>query len=497
MIQPVDVRPASLSRYSAYAHLVPAVLALEEDAAKLLPALQGRKLWMINSTAQGGGVAEMLPMMVALLRELGLSTEWVVIGSDKPEFFHFTKRLHNLIHGAGEPEISPSERAVYEEVNRRNAAEFESWLGPRDLVVVHDPQPMPMISYLEQAKDICAIWRCHIGLDERVPATRAAWNFLEPYAAPYERVVFSAPDYIPRYLAEKASIIHPALDPLSHKNRSLNVHKFAGILCNSGLIPEYEPVLTPRFAHSARRLHPSGVFVPADAGGDIGIVFRPTVTQISRWDHLKGFAPLLEAFARLKSGRVRRPKESGRHRRRLKLARLVLAGPDPESVQDDPEAVEVLRQLSDHYRALSPELQRDVVLLSLPMASLKENALMVNTLQLSSTVLVQNSIREGFGLTATEGMWKAHPVLVSNACGLRQQVRDGVDGRINPAPEDPDVLATLLDEMLSNANQRTEWGRNAQRRVLEEFLIFTQLRRWLRVLADAVERPRATAMQSR
>ena len=162
----------------------------------------------------------------------------------------------------------------------------------------------------------------------------------------------------------------------------------------------------------------------------------------------------------------------------------MLAGPDPDSVQDDPEAGEVLEDLRTAYRELEPELQRDVVILALPMVSRRQNALMVNALQRSSTIVVQNSLREGFGLTATEAMWKGTAVLGSRACGLRQQIRDGLDGRLVSNPEDPAELAEVLSEMLASPRDRDRWAQEAQLRVHDEFLIFVQLRRWLAVLAE-------------
>ena len=122
------------------------------------------------------------------------------------------------------------------------------------------------------------------------------------------------------------------------------------------------------------------------------------------------------------------------------------------------------------------------------MESRKHNALMVNALQRCSRVVVQNSLREGFGLTATEAMWKAVPVLGSSACGLRQQIRDGVDGRLVNDPNNPDEIATVLDEMLQRPQTLERCGRNAQLRVHNEFLIFTQLSRWLRLLAKLAAR---------
>jgi len=178
-----------------------------------------------------------------------------------------------------------------------------------------------------------------------------------------------------------------------------------------------------------------------------------------------------------------------RHHRLLELLRLVLAGPDPTSVQDDPEGREVFDELVATYQALDPDLQRDVALLCLPMDSRKENALMVNALQRCTTVAVQNSIQEGFGLTATEAMWKGVPIIGTRACGLRQQVRNGIDGILTQNPEDPDEIAKRLNDLLQDVHTRERMARNAQQRVHEEFLIFKQLCQWLRTLSDCASAP--------
>lgn len=215
------------------------------------------------------------------------------------------------------------------------------------------------------------------------------------------------------------------------------------------------------------------------------------VLQVSRWDRLKGWAPLLEGFARLKARQGSRAASSDpRHARRMEIVRLVLAGPDPASIQDDPEAREVLAELTAAYRALAPAIQPDVALLTLPMDSAKQNALMVNVLQRCAVVVVQNSLREGFGLTATEAMWKRTAVLASRACGLRLQIRDGLEGRLTPDAEDPDAIAQRLDAMLADAAGRERWGAAAQRRVYDEFLVFSQVRRWIELLSALAERSR-------
>ena len=487
MIELIDIEQnRTLDDYSSIAHLAGTVQDLRTEAKQLVPKLKGRTVWMVNSTAQGGGVAEMLPMMVSLLRELGVKTEWAVMGTERQAFFPLTKKLHNLIHGHGEPELSAEERELYDTVSSENAVLLKEHLKPDDLLVIHDPQPLGMGALIAAETGMRAIWRCHIGLDKHTAATRAAWSFLRPHAVQFNHAIFSTAEYIPDYLAGCASIIHPALDPLSHKNRELSVHKLAGILCNSHLAVDHHPVATPFFDKPAMRLQPDGTFQPAVIPDEAGLMYRPIVTQISRWDYLKGFRPLLDGFVRMKRDGIAAVGEemSERTRRRLDIVRLVMAGPDPASIQDDPEGKGVLQDLMDAWCELDPEMQKHVILLTLPMDSRKENALMVNALQRCSTVVVQNSLREGFGLTAAEAMWKRTAILGTQACGLRVQIRDEIDGRLVRDSTDSAEVAATLREMLDAPEKRERWARSAQRRVHDEYLIFTQLRNWLRILAS-------------
>jgi trehalose synthase len=478
--------PLSFPDYSALAFLTPALQDLVEEAATLVPALAGRRIWMINSTPEGGGVAEMLPKMVSMLRDLGAQVEWAVIETDRKPFFSLTKRIHNMIHGVGNGSLGAEDREVFELVGSENAKDLRRRISPEDIVVVHDPQPIVLGPLLKRELGVTTLWNCHIGLEERTPVTRAVWRFLEPYATTYDHAIFSAPDYIPSFLAGSAEVIQPAIDPLSDKNRELHTHALVGILCNAGLAVDYSPVLTPPFDHPAQRLMPNGSWAPPCENDDIGLLSRPTMVQVSRWDRLKGFGPLLDAFVKLK--RRHRAGLADIPRRRLELLRLALVGPDPASVHDDPEGLEVLEELSQKYLALDRKIQPDVVLLTLPMQSRQENALMVNAIQRCASVVVQNSIHEGFGLTATEAMWKRNPVVGSQACGLRQQIRDGLDGRLVPDANDPDGIAEVLFSILDDWNARERMARTGQRRVYKEFLIFTQLRRWLRALTETATR---------
>jgi trehalose synthase len=481
---------AALDDYSAVAHLAGSVAELKLESERVASHLSGRTVWMVSSTAQGGGVAEMLPPIVSLLRDLGVRAEWIVIGSTEPAFFGLTKRIHNLIHGTGDPELTEADRALYERVNRANADALRELLAPGDLLVVHDPQPLPLAMQLRDVGPFTAVWRCHIGLDVENAATRAAWAFLAPYLDAYDEGVFSAPEYIPERLAGRASVIYPGIDPLSPKNRELSIRQTIEVMCRGGLITCPGPTVGERYLGLAQRLAPHGLWAPALVANDFGLLTRPIVTQVSRWDRLKGFQPLLEAFIDLKRDPPAGASLDPTHRRHLELVRLVLAGPDPSAIQDDPEARDMLDELSALYRALPPAIQQEIAILLLPMHSLEENAMMVNALQRASTIVAQNSLREGFGLTIAEAMWKRVPVLSnSRACGPRQQVRDGLDGRLVADPENRAELRQALSEMLSDPARLERWGRTAQRRAHDHLLVFDQLRAWGRLLETLVTRP--------
>jgi trehalose synthase len=487
----VQVGPQSrLDDYAAMAHLAGAVSELRLEAEAVAGHLAGRTVWMVSSTARGGGVAEMLPTIVSLLRDLGFRVEWVVIGSDDPAFFELTKRIHNLIHGVAEPSLGEDERRLYEEVNRANAAALRELVRPGDLIVIHDPQPLPIASLLRDVRPLVTVWRSHIGLDAENAATRGVWSFLAPYLDVYDGAVFSAPEYIPGRLARRASVIFPGIDPLAPKNRELSLRQAIEVMCNGGLVPCPGPTVGERYVAPAQRVMPDGSWAPASIADNIGLLTRPLVTQVSRWDRLKGFLPLLQAFTAMKRSVRDGPRDRDPVRQRqLDLVRLVLAGPDPSAIQDDPEAREVLDELRDAYRGLPPAIRDDIAILLLPMHSLEENALMVNALQRASTIVVQNSLREGFGLTIAEAMWKRIPVLSnSRACGPRQQIRDGLDGRLVADPQNPEELEQALSDMLGDAARLERWGQSAQRRVHEHFLVFGQLRAWGRLLPALLTR---------
>lgn len=487
LLRRIDVAHGyTLADYERHAWLGASVAALRAAADVAVPRLKGRTIWIVNATAQGGGVAEMLPREVALLREAGLRVEWLVIGAPDPAFFPLTKRIHNLLHGADVPLPDEADRAGYEAGSRALAAELAAMIAPGDLLVVHDPQPLAAGAIAAAERGVRAIWRCHIGLDRANAATDAGWAFLRPWTEPYDRAVFTLPEYVPPFLADRAAIVHPAIDPLSHKNREMSVPKLSGVLRAAGLVATDHPQIMPAFGAQVQQLCDDGAF---RSGGleDLGVLFRPLVLQVSRWDALKGFAPLLDGFVRLKTTR-RAANHVPWRDAVLAASRLVLAGPDPTGVADDPEALAVLDDLAARWKALPDALRADVAILRLPMASARENARIVNALQRCATVVTQNSLAEGFGLTVAEAQWKARATMVGPAAGLRAQVRDGVDGRIVADAGDPAAIAPVLEEMLTSPKLREVWGTNGRARVADSVNIIRKAARWLELLAELADR---------
>jgi trehalose synthase len=483
MIERIQVKEGiQLKDYELYTSLILPIKEMMAEAAEVAPRLKNKKVWMINSTARGGGVAEMMPRMVSILNQLSVSTEWLVAGTDNKDFFALTKKIHNLIHGEGQPYISEEEKLLYEKVNRDNAEELFHLIEEGDIVVIHDPQPMGIAIYLRKKNlGLKLIWRCHIGLDQHTKETACAWKFLNPYADCFDFAIFSAAEYIPGYLTGRSVVIHPSIDPLDHKNRDLTFYKVVGILSNSGILAETHPVLMPPFTEQAKRLQRDGSFQSPLLPSDPKLLFRPLVTQISRFDSLKGFLFLMKGFVELKNNKEKYGFNNARHERRLDLAGLLLAGPDPDFVADDPKGKKVLQELADYFLSLPPEIQKDIIILKLPMSNRKNNEVIVNALQRILSLVAQNSLREGFGLTVTEAMWKTVPVAGTVACGIRQQIRNDIEGITIEHPEDPLSIASVLNEALFNPKKREVWAYNGKKRVIDNFLIFSQIRKWLQL----------------
>ncbi len=488
-------RTVGLEAYRVVAGVEPLLSELASLGIELARQLGQRRIWMLNSTATGGGVAEMLPRLCDLMNGLGLDTRWLVLEPDDPAFFRVTKALHNQLHGEGGPEDPGAARAVYDRVSREAAARLREHVVSEDLLVVHDPQPAGAAALLPAEHRPALLWRCHIGVPCPSNATRRGWAFLREYLQPYRRLLFSAESYIPEEHLPRSGVLHPGIDPLGYKNRDLRPYKLAGVLRAAGLL-EGPPVPEwARFGSQASRLE-GGRWIQAPVPG---LFHTPILLQVSRFDRLKGFQYLIPAFERLLaqgpqvSQRLR--VDTYRAASELGCVQLVLVGPDPQGVTDDPEAARVLEDLCARHRALPQALAARIHLVRLPMSDVRENALATNALQRLATVVLQTSLKEGFGLTVAEALWKRTPVIASNVGGLGVQIRHGTDGLLVNDPADPAELSEAMLQMLVFHKEAERMAYAGQARVREHFLVLTQLKRWLEELRDLVQAPASAGLQ--
>ncbi len=445
-------------------------------AEHLSHALAGVAIWNVNSTAHGGGVAELLRSLVGYARGLGIDCRWAVIGGE-PEFFQVTKRLHNALHGVPGPAFGAAERDLYERTAHENAQQLAAHAGSRDVVVLHDPQTAGLGPELAR-RGLRVIWRCHIGSDQPNPRADAAMAFLAPYIACAERLVFTRAAHVPRSRASEAKVIAPTIDPLSPKNQELSSAAQMAILIHTGLLDS--GVLREDAAPAFRR--DDGALGEVTHAADVvrlGPAWRkdePLVTQVSRWDRLKDHVGVLAGFARFVCG-------GGK-------ARLILAGPNVNAVADDPEGAKVFGEVLTAYRALPHEVRRRAELASLPMRDAQQNAAIINALQRQATVVVQKSLQEGFGLTVAEAMWKAKPVIASRVGGIQDQIEHGVSGLLLDDPRDERGFAELLQRVLSNPELATSLGKAAQGRVRSRYLSLCSLYAYADLIGGLVAAPR-------
>ncbi|MFL5906053.1 MAG: glycosyltransferase [Solirubrobacterales bacterium] len=426
---------------------------IEEASERAQELLSGRVVWHVNSTAKGGGVAEMLQSLLAYARGAGVDVRWLTI-SGNPDFFQVTKRIHNHLHespGDGGP-LGPTEREVYDRALMEAADELTQIVKAGDIVYIHDPQPAGLVPHVEAA-DVSVVWRCHVGVDNPGELARGAWDFLRPYVTEADAYIFSRERFVWEGLdGDRIWIVPPSIDAFSPKNQDLEPRAVESILAVTGLGTGGDPrhALYRRFDDTQARVDRQAELdqdgpVPDDA---------KLISQVSRWDRLKDPVGVLQCFAKLQP--------DGTH--------LVLAGPSVAGVSDDPEGAEVLAEVRKHRGSLPPATRARVHLASLPMDDTEENAAMVNAIQRRSDVIVQKSLAEGFGLTVSEAMWKARPVVAGRVGGIQDQIEDGVSGALVDDPADLESVARAIDDLLANPERAGAIGQAARQRVLEQFL---------------------------
>ena len=441
---------------------------VEEAIRKASEILTGRVVWHVNSTARGGGVAEMLQSLLAYARGAGADVRWLTIGGNQ-DFFRVTKRIHNHLHespGDG-GELGPAEREIYDAALVDSAAELTEFVQGGDIVYIHDPQPAGLVPHVHAA-DVKVVWRCHVGVDDPGPLARGAWEFVRPYIADSDAWAFSREQFVWEGLDhDRVWLVPPSIDAFSPKNQDLPPEAVSAILAVIGLQEgdDFRQALFQRWDDSTARVDRAAEIdqeapIPPDA---------QLVSQVSRWDRLKDPVGLLEAFAdHVESSEVH----------------LALAGPSVAGVADDPEGAEVLAEVRDHREALSANVRARVHLVSLPMDDVAENAAMVNAIQRRSDIVVQKSLAEGFGLTVAEAMWKARPVVAGRVGGIQDQIEDGVSGILVDDPADLAAIGAAIDGLLGDSERASEIGAAARRRVTEHFLGTRHLVQYMDLLEE-------------
>ncbi len=389
------------------------------DLPRVADVFGTAKVFNINSTAAGGGVAEMLQVLLAYTKGAGLDSCWLTIKGN-PEFFEITKRLHNHLYGTPGDGGALGERELelYREVLDPERSDLAARLSPGDLVVLHDPQ---VAGLAEEARRAGArvVWRCHVGVDTPNEYSEKGWDFLRPLVEPFvERFVFSRREFAPSWIdPARLRVITPSIDPFAVKNWGLPEPMVRAILARSGIIDgngdgasfERSKGIVGHIQHPCEVVR-DGPPVASDI---------PLVVQVSRWDPMKDMAGVMAAFVNSVASQCD--------------AHLVLAGPAVTSVADDPEAAKVFSACREEWEALSPDMRRRVHLVLVPMDDPEENAAVINALQRHASVVTQKSLAEGFGLTVAEAMYKSTPVVAERGGRHRRSDRRRSDRLPGPA----------------------------------------------------------------
>ncbi len=413
-------------------------------ATRLRRRLGGRTIWNINSVAVGGGVAEMLQVIVGYVAGFEIPIRWTVIGGD-PAFFGITKRLHNQIHGADHadsPPVTSADAHYYEQVLAANADELLTQVKAGDIAILHDPQTAGLTAALSRA-GVKVLWRCHIGIDRQNDVSRGAWEFLRPYLTSANAYIFTRRQYAPLWVpVARTWIIPPSIDPFSAKNAELDAKTVAAILTTIGIYDGDDPAEPGSFTRSdgtKGEVTRPGLLTAEGGPGRSD----PVVVQVSRWDRLKDMAGVMRGFTEhvLPSGD----------------AYLMLVGPSMSGVADDPEGAVVFAECQAIWHELPHDVRSRVMLVTLPLDDVEENAAMVNAIQRRATMVVQKSLAEGFGLTVAEGMWKGRPVIGSAVGGIVDQITEGT-GLLLPDPTDLATFGSQIRWLLDHPAEAKQMG---------------------------------------
>jgi len=377
--------------------------------------LYGKHILHINSTCQGGGVAEILSSLVPLMNDVGIDTGWRILHGTL-DFFTITKKFHNALQGE-RLNFTKIKKRIYVQTNEN----FSIYTHiNHDCVIIHDPQPLPLIKFFKKRQPW--LWRSHVDLstpDEEL------WSFFKEFIIRYDAVIISSEKYKKEDLPLSQAVIPPAIDPLSPKNVEISAKDITKYM--------------------------KKFYIPQD---------KPIITQISRFDKWKNPEGVLEVFELVKE----------------KIdCRLVLCG---SMAMDDPESGIIYEKVKQKAKQLMQK--NDVILIT------RENSILVNALQRSAAVVVQKSIKEGFGLTVAEALWKGTPVVASNIGGIPLQIVDGETGFL-ASPHDTRDFAEKIIHILQNPGLANKMGKKGRQTVKENFLITRLLSDYIDLLGEVMD----------
>ena len=399
-------------------------LGLAEELQATAYALRDLRFVHMNSTSLGGGVAEILRSLVPMMRGLGLKADWYVLQPHQ-SYFGVTKHIHNLLQGQGGA-LSPDEMDVYLHEAESQAQYLNGHESMGDVWFMHDPQVLPLSQHVDWSRHERRLWICHIDLSAPNPSTLDA---LLPLTHHHDGLVFSLESYAPPGTnGVPVHIIPPAIDPLSSKNKPLTLGRAQRIV--SGL------------------------------GVDVK---RPLVAQVSRFDYWKDPWGVIDAY------RIARKSVPG-----LQLVYLGIV-----QAKDDPEAAEMIRSVEDYAQG-----DPDIHLVHDPETLPAHVDQVVNAVQVAAQVMLQKSTREGFGLSATEAMWKGTPLIAGNVGGLKYQVTHGESGYLVDSPEE---AGQYLLELLRDPERASRMGTAAKERVRQRFLLPRMLLDYLKAAQAALK----------
>ena len=388
---------------------------LSEELASLARDLKDVRICHVNSTAFGGGVAELLSRYLPMLQALGIQADWRLIHG-QPEFFTVTKAFHNALQG-GHYALGEEQQALYLGVNERSAQELSD---DHDVYIVHDPQPAAL-RHFAGARNAKWIWRCHI--DSSSPDEQVS-GFLRPYLEEYDAVVFTMSEFLlPGLRAQRAAFIAPAIDPLATKNMDLSQDLCRRAIRDSGVDPS-----------------------------------RPLLVQVSRFDPWKDPLGVIQAYRLVKKD--------------IPDVQLALIG---AMAGDDPEGWELLDRVEEEA-AGDPNM---FVFTNLAGVGSME----VNVFQRGCDVVIQKSIREGFGLVVSEAFWKEKPVVAGYAGGIPMQYPEGFETNL---VESVEACAERVIELLRQPGYRGAFGRAGREHVRKNFLLPRLVRDELRLIKQLV-----------